>query len=39
VSLRDRTGKDRLRLSVDADNEPHLEFLDEKGAVTQRIPE
>jgi|SoiMethySBSTD1v2_1073268.scaffolds.fasta_scaffold528698_2 hypothetical protein len=39
VHLCDPNGKPRLRLKVDASGEPSLEFLDEKGNVTARMPE
>jgi len=39
IVLSDAQGKPRLRLAVDADGNPRLEFLDETGKVTARIPE
>jgi len=39
IVLSDAQGKPRLRLAVDADGNPRLEFLDEAGKVTARIPE
>jgi hypothetical protein len=38
VSLADANGKPRLNLRVDAGGEASIEFLDENGKVTQRIP-
>jgi hypothetical protein len=39
IVLSDAQGKPRLRLAVDADGNPRLEFLDEAGKITARIPE
>jgi hypothetical protein len=39
VRLRDSLGRDRLRMSVDGDNEACIEFLDEEGVVVLRLPE
>jgi len=39
VRLRDRAGRDRIRLSVDADGTATLVFLDENGDVVQSFPE
>jgi hypothetical protein len=39
VSLADGNGKPRLTLTVDAAGSPRIEFLDEQGKVTARIPE
>ena len=39
VNLSDRNGKSRLRLMVDSLGTPSLEFLDETGKVTSRLPE
>jgi len=39
VRLRDTLGRDRIRMSVNADNIACIEFLDEKGDVVERIPE
>jgi len=38
VSLADANGKPRLTLTVDASGNPRIEFLDENGKVTDRIP-
>ncbi len=39
VSLGDRNGKERLRLSVDSLGAARVEFLDENGKVTYSLPE
>jgi len=39
LNLSDRTGKPRLRLTVDSLGTPSLEFLDAAGTVTSRLPE
>ena len=39
LNLSDRTGKPRLRLTVDSLGTPSLEFLDAAGNVTSRLPE
>ena len=39
VNLSDRNGKTRIRLMVDSLGTPSLEFLDETGRVTSRLPE
>jgi len=39
VNLSDRNGKPRLRLMVDSLGAPSVEFLDENGRVTARLPE
>lgn len=39
VSLGDPEGRVRLRMQVDAAGAPSLEFLDERGAVVQRLPD
>jgi len=39
VVLADAQGKPRLTLTVDATGNPRIEFLDEAGKVTARIPE
>ena len=39
VNLADRMGRTRLRLVVDSLGTPSLEFLDEAGRVTARLPE
>jgi hypothetical protein len=38
LTLSDPQGRPRLLLAVDAQGAPKLEFLDEKGAVVQRLP-
>ena len=38
VSLADANGKPRLTLTVDPNGNPRIEFLDENGKVTDRIP-
>lgn len=38
VSLADANGKPRLTLTVDAAGNPRIEFLDENGKITDRIP-
>ncbi len=38
VRLRDRAGRDRIRMSVDAKGVAQLEFLDESGKVIDRLP-
>jgi hypothetical protein len=39
VSLSDAAGKPRLKLTVDADGSPRIEFLDETGKVLSRLPQ
>lgn len=39
VSLADANGKPRLTLTVDAAGNPRIEFLDENGKLTARIPQ
>lgn len=39
VALSDADGKPRLKLTVDANGNPRIEFLDDTGKVTQRLPE
>jgi hypothetical protein len=39
VALSDGDGKTRLRLTVDANGNPRIEFLDDKGQVVQRLPQ
>jgi hypothetical protein len=39
VSLADANGKVRLNLTVDATGNPRIEFLDENGRVTGRLPQ
>lgn len=38
VSLSDAAGKPRLTLTVDADGNPRIEFLDDAGKVVSRLP-
>lgn len=38
VNVADRRGKTRIALKVDADNMPHLEFLDDSGKVVYSVP-
>jgi hypothetical protein len=38
VSLRDRSGRDRIRMFVDAEGPARLEFLDTEGNVVQSFP-
>jgi hypothetical protein len=38
VRMRDRAGRDRLRLVVGPDGAPKLEFLDESGKIVQTLP-
>jgi hypothetical protein len=38
LTLADSQGRPRLLLMVDAQGAAKLEFLDEKGAVVQRLP-
>ena len=38
VRVMDTTGRDRIRMVVDAANESRLEFLDANGAVTYSLP-
>jgi ABC-type amino acid transport substrate-binding protein len=39
VSLADANGQPRLTLTVDADGNPRIEFLDEAGKVVRRLPD
>jgi len=39
VALSDANGQPRLKLTVDANGNPRIEFLDDKGQVTQRLPQ
>ena len=39
VSLSDAAGKPRLTLTVDADGNPRIEFLDAEGKVVSRLPQ
>jgi hypothetical protein len=39
VALSDGQGNPRLKLTVDANGNPRIEFLDDKGQVTQRLPQ
>jgi len=36
--LKDRNGKKRIVIGVDANNDPRIEVLDEAGKVIQRLP-
>lgn len=38
VRLRDRAGRDRIRLSVRPQGTAQLEFLDEAGKIVERLP-
>ena len=38
LSLADARGKPRLTLTVDATGNPRIEFLDQNGKVTKRVP-
>lgn len=38
LSLKDKAGKDRIRMSVGPDDVAHLEFLDATGKVTTSLP-
>ena len=38
LKLKDPAGRDRIRLAVDSLGAPRLEFLDEQGNVTRRLP-
>jgi hypothetical protein len=38
VALSDAAGKPRLKLTVDADGDPRIEFLDDQGKVVSRLP-
>jgi len=38
VRMRDRAGRDRIRMSVSPQGVPQLEFLDEMGKVVDRLP-
>ncbi|MEO8452921.1 MAG: hypothetical protein ABI647_24240 [Gemmatimonadota bacterium] len=38
VNLSDRMGRSRIRMMVDSLGTPSLEFLDEAGKVTSRLP-
>jgi hypothetical protein len=38
VRLRDRAGRDRIRMTVDPEGVARLEFLDAAGAVVDRLP-
>jgi len=38
VSLSDAAGKPRLTLTVNADGNPRIEFLDAQGKVVSRLP-
>ena len=39
ISLSDSRGRERIQISVTADGTPAINFLDEKGSVTYRLPE
>lgn len=39
ISLSDSRGRERIHISVTADGTPRINFLDEKGSVTYRLPE
>jgi hypothetical protein len=39
VALSDGEGRPRLTLTVDPNGNPRIEFLDDKGQVTQRLPQ
>ena len=39
INLSDRSGRPRIRMMVDSLGTPSLEFLDEQGHVTARLPE
>jgi hypothetical protein len=39
LMLSDQNGKTRIRLAVDSAGTPSLEFLDDEGRVTSRVPE
>ncbi|HEV8426470.1 MAG TPA: hypothetical protein VGQ41_01060 [Pyrinomonadaceae bacterium] len=39
ISLSDSKGRERIQISVTADGTPGINFLDEKGKVTYRLPE
>ena len=38
VRLRDRAGRDRIRLIVDAQGSARMEFLDAAGAIVDSLP-
>ncbi len=38
VTIADRTGKTRIALRVDANNTPHLDFMDESGKIVNSLP-
>lgn len=38
VRMRDRAGRDRIRMSVNPQGVAQLEFLDESGKVVDRLP-
>ncbi|MBX3016846.1 MAG: hypothetical protein KF767_03070 [Bdellovibrionaceae bacterium] len=38
IQLKDAQGKVRIEVKVEADGHPRMEFLDEKGKVTHRLP-
>ena len=39
ISLSDAKGRERIQISVTADGKPRINFLDENGKVTYRLPE
>lgn len=39
LTLNDQAGKTRLKIFVDQEGEPHLQFLNDKGEVSYTIPE
>jgi len=39
ISLADKKGKPRIKMSVTADGTPKLDFLDETGKITYSLPE
>lgn len=39
ISLSDAKGRERIQISVSADGTPQINFLDEKGKVTYRLPQ
>jgi hypothetical protein len=39
VRLRDRSGRDRIRMSVDPQGVARLVFLDDSGKVVKSLPE
>jgi hypothetical protein len=39
ISLSDSKGRDRIQISVTADGKPAINFLDETGKITYKLPE